>query len=132
MYTDSLGIHNAVKCHFPAILKNYMRNNGLSLAKDFDFVIPHQTSVRAIQSVADGCFAIMQDETTITDIDSVPETLISVDKYGNTSSTSHFIVLHEYLKEGRIKKGSRILFLVMASGIILGALSVTIGKMEVN
>jgi hypothetical protein len=41
-------------------------------------------------------------------------------------------VLYDYLKKGKIKPGSRILLLVLASGIILGIVPVTIGNLEVN
>jgi 3-oxoacyl-[acyl-carrier-protein] synthase-3 len=64
--------------------------------------------------------------------DYVPEILVSLDRYGNTSSTSHFVVMDDYMKKGLIKPGSRVLFMIMASGIILGAVSATFGDFKVH
>ena len=60
----------------------------------------------------------------------LPETLISLDKFGNTASTSHFVVLHEHLTAKRLKKNSKVLFLALASGIVVGFVLATIGKLE--
>lgn len=125
MYTDAMTIHKEVIDRLPDIIYDFIEKYGVS-ADDYDFVIPHQTSGRAIKTAMDLCVPLLKNQDT----DYVPEVLVSLDKVGNTSSTSHFVVMDDYLKRGVIKKGSRILNLVMASGIILGTVSVTLGEMN--
>jgi 3-oxoacyl-[acyl-carrier-protein] synthase III len=127
MHTDAIGIHREVIDRLPNLFKYYIDKLDIS-ADDFDFVIPHQTSSRAIKTTLDICMPMFTRKET----NHFPETLISLDRYGNTSSTSHFVVLYDYLKKGKIKPGSRILLLVLASGIILGIVPVIIGNLEVN
>lgn len=125
MYTDAMTIHKEVIDRLPSIFYEFIDKYGVS-ADDYDFVIPHQTSSRAIKTAMDLCIPLLKNQKT----DYVPEILISLDKVGNTSSTSHFVVMDDYLKRGVIKKGARILNLVMASGIILGTVSVTLGDLN--
>jgi 3-oxoacyl-[acyl-carrier-protein] synthase-3 len=63
-------------------------------------------------------------------LDAIPEALISLDTFGNTASTSHFVVLHKHLAERRLKSNSKILFLALSSGIVVGFILATIGKLE--
>ena len=51
------------------------------------------------------------------------------DRHGNTSSTSHFVVLDDYLRQGKIRAGDRVLMLVLASGIIMGVVAITVGEL---
>lgn len=127
MYTDAINIHKEVIERMPALMAHYLEKLDMS-ADDFDFIIPHQTSSRAIKTAMDLCVPIFRKPPS----NFFPEVLVSLDRYGNTSSTSHFVVLYDYLKQGKIKPGARILFIVMASGIILGIVPVTIGNLEVN
>jgi 3-hydroxy-3-methylglutaryl CoA synthase len=45
---------------------------------------------------------------------------VTVDEFGNTSSTTHFVALWKYLREGRFVKGDRVLLLSIASGLEVG------------
>jgi 3-oxoacyl-[acyl-carrier-protein] synthase-3 len=92
-----------------------------SLAEDYDFAIPHQTSMRAIRIGDRKWSGFFKSK--------VPETLVSVDNFGNTASTSHFLVLCKHLEDQRLGKGSRVLFLALASGITIGFLSATVGEL---
>jgi 3-oxoacyl-[acyl-carrier-protein] synthase-3 len=58
----------------------------------------------------------------------MPESLAVVSEYGNTSSTSHFLVLHEHLKN---RPGGKFLLVPAASGVVTGCLSATISSLEV-
>ncbi|MGD9007039.1 MAG: 3-oxoacyl-[acyl-carrier-protein] synthase III C-terminal domain-containing protein [Desulfobacteraceae bacterium] len=127
MYTDAISIHKQVIDRMPTMMPYYLEKLGMC-ADDFDFVIPHQTSSRAIKTAMDLCIPLFRKGPS----DYFPEVLVSLDRYGNTSSTSHFVVLHDYLERGKIKPGAHIFFIVMASGIILGIVPVTLGNLEVN
>ncbi len=45
--------------------------------------------------------------------------VLTVDEFGNTSSTTHFIALWKYLTEGRFAKNDRVL-LALAAGLEVG------------
>jgi 3-oxoacyl-[acyl-carrier-protein] synthase III len=119
MYTKAMEIHGTVIQRLPPWLSHFAEKHGVSSA-DFEHVIPHQTSERAIRSALALCAETFGD---------IPHICVSLNKFGNTSSTSHFVVLDDYLQQEKIKAGDRILMLVLASGIILGAVSVKIGQL---
>jgi 3-oxoacyl-[acyl-carrier-protein] synthase-3 len=127
MLTDAINIHKKVIDRMPIVMKHYTEKLDIC-ADDFDFIIAHQTSSRAIQTAMDLCVPLFTRPPS----DYFPEVLISLDRYGNTSTTSHFVVLYDYLKQGKIKPGARIFNIVIASGIILGVVPATIGHLEVN
>lgn len=83
-----------------------------------DVIIPHQTSSRAIRK---GGKTLMQYLGT----DRHMEGVSIVDKYGNPSTTSHFVALHETIMDGRVFTGSNIMFMIQASGLIMGQCSYT-------
>jgi 3-oxoacyl-[acyl-carrier-protein] synthase III len=45
---------------------------------------------------------------------------VTVDEFGNTSSTTHFVALWKYLREGRFAENDRIMLLSIASGLEVG------------
>ncbi|MFF3226197.1 3-oxoacyl-ACP synthase III family protein [Nocardia suismassiliense] len=95
--------------------------NGLSREK-FDFCIYHQFSGPVIEYLHDLAGQRFGEP--------VPTALNVLREYGNTGSTSHFLVLHEHLRQQRIPKGSKILMFAQASGIVSGGLAATISRLE--
>jgi 3-oxoacyl-[acyl-carrier-protein] synthase III len=122
MYTRAMEIHAEVIQRLPDTLGYYAEEFSIA-ASDFKAVIPHQTSTRAIKSALELC------ESTF---GKLPETCISLNRLGNTSSTSHVVVLDDYWRQGKLGPGDRILLLILASGIVMGAASITLGQMGVN
>jgi len=120
MYAKALEIHQEVILRLPKIIK-FMMNKHHFTGRDYDYVIPHQTSSRAIQTALELCKRHLEV---------LPEILVSIDKFGNTASTSHFVVLHDHLSRKSLKKNSKIFFMALASGIVIGFVSATIGKLE--
>lgn len=123
MYTRAIDIHHESIKRLPIVIEGLFKKYGKTMS-DIDFAIPHQTSIKAVMSGMKECAKRLEGI--------MPDVLFCVDKYGNTSSTSHFVVLHHYLKEKKIKKGSRIILLSQASGLVLGFIFMTIGELEVN
>jgi 3-oxoacyl-[acyl-carrier-protein] synthase III len=119
MYTDSTGIHQESIQRLPFFLEYFFKKNNIPHG-DFDYFIPHQTSIRAIMLGLKLIGHVIGDATT----------LISVDRFGNTSSTSHFVVLHDHLSQKKLKKNSTVLFTAVASGIVMGCVFATIGGLE--
>ena len=77
---------------------------GLTLA-DIDLLIPHQANIRIIKAVGEQLH--MPPEKVVTNLE----------RYGNTSSASIPLALNEAWGEGRIKKGTRVLFASLGGGL---------------
>ena len=95
----------------PPLVAEAIGEAGISLA-DIDYLIPHQTSARAIRAGTKE-FALRLGA-------SPKHMVMNLEEYGNTSSTTLFVALHKYLEEQRIKKGDRVMLLALASGIEIG------------
>ena len=79
---------------------------------EIDYLIPHQTSARAIKKG-------MKDVSDHLGV-APKHVVVTVDEFGNTASTSHFVALRKYLGEGRFAKEDRVLLLSLASGLEMG------------
>ncbi|MCX5707319.1 MAG: ketoacyl-ACP synthase III [Candidatus Omnitrophica bacterium] len=81
---------------------------GLGL-EDLDLIIPHQANMRIIMAVAKKI--------------GLPEEKIylNIAKYGNMSSACTATALCEAVKEGRIKKGDKVLLDAFGAGLVCGA-----------
>ena len=77
---------------------------GLTLA-DIDLLIPHQANIRIIKAVGEQLH--IPPEKVVTNLE----------RYGNTSSASIPLVLNEAWGEGRIKKGTKVLFATLGGGL---------------
>ncbi|MEM3341141.1 MAG: ketoacyl-ACP synthase III [Thermoplasmata archaeon] len=111
MFTNARMIHKVAIADSPPILKKAFDKVGLSFT-DIDYLIPHQTSERSILSGA------MKLEKYFNQ--SVKNLVVNLREYGNTASTTHFVALNRYLREGKFKKGDRIMLLSFASGLVIG------------
>lgn len=111
MYTDARAIHKvAIEDSLP-LLREALDQAGLAF-DDIDYLIPHQTSARAIKK------GVRQYAERL---GIAPKhVVVTVDEFGNTSSTTHFVALWKYLREGRFVKDDRVLLLALASGLEVG------------
>ena len=120
MYTRARSIHHAAIESSPTLVKEALEPAGLDLG-DIDWFIPHQTSARAIKQG----LRTLEERMGV-----VPRhTVVNVEEYGNTSSTTHFVALHRYLRDGRFQQGDRILLLALASGIEIGVVVLTMDRL---
>ncbi|SEE72728.1 3-oxoacyl-[acyl-carrier-protein] synthase-3 [Streptomyces sp. 2231.1] len=125
MYTDNKEMHAAERLSlWPAFHGDRLTEQGRRFADErYDFVIHHQVGTRfvdVINAVGERVFATL-----------MPKSLSIVDRLANTATTSHYLVLHQALKEGRIPKGSKVLMVPAASGVVTGFLSATVSSLEV-
>lgn len=81
-----------------------LAKSGLSSA-NVDWVIPHQANVRIIEAAMER-FGLPMSKT-----------IVNLDRYGNTSSATVPLVLHEGVKDGRIKDGQQLLFIAFGGGL---------------
>jgi 3-oxoacyl-[acyl-carrier-protein] synthase III len=135
MYTQSSKLQSEALKRMPMHFTNILKKSGLFQAC-FDWIIPHQTSTRAIakgiQVVSKhfgGEMEHFDERYASQDSDAIVKI---VQRYGNTSSTSHFVALCEGVHSGKFKSGDRICLMVQASGITLGTVAFTMGDLKVE
>src|SRR5690606_23773841 len=77
---------------------------GLGIA-DIDLIIPHQANLRIIDAIVERLDFNREN------------VFINLDKYGNTSAAAVAIALDEAHREGRVKRGDRILLVAFGAGL---------------
>jgi 3-oxoacyl-[acyl-carrier-protein] synthase-3 len=111
MYTRARAIHDVAMADGPPLIGEVLDHHGITL-RDVDWLIPHQTSVRAIKA---------GERVLAEQLGGHPgHVVVTVDELGNTASTTLFVALHRYLGERRFAAGDRILLLSVASGLEVG------------
>ncbi len=117
MYTRSRKLQKVAIEDMAPLVSEVIGQAGVDLA-DIDYLIPHQTSARAIrQGVQEFAKRLGAQPKHV---------VVNLEEYGNTSSTTLFVALHKYLEEGRMQKGDRVMLLALASGIEIGIAIFTI------
>ncbi len=93
----------------PAYLGEFCESSGVAPG-EIDWWIFHQANLRIMEGVLKR-FGIPREKT-----------LINLDRYGNTSSASTFLVLDEARREGRIRPGQRVILSSFGAGMTWGAI----------
>jgi len=120
MFTKSRAIHKAATAATPLLLREVLDTAGIALS-DVDHVITHQTSARAIHKGMAQVTAALEDTPR-------HDAVITVDRYGNTASTTHTVALIEELAAGRIKAGETVALIALASGLEIGIVLFTVDE----
>lgn len=121
MFTRARKIHEVAMTDGPALIGDVLAKTGTPIG-EIDWLIPHQTSVRAIRA---GERALAEQ------LGARPRHVaVTVDDYGNTASTTLFLALHRYLGEGRFHAGDKILLLSVASGLEVGVVLFVMDQLE--
>lgn len=122
LYTDNRAMHNADRYRLWTMRqRDFLAERGTTFAdEEFDFVVHHQFSKPA----ADVINVLAAEEFDAV----IPPGLNVLEDYGNTASTSHFVVLDHFLQRGAIPPGSKLLLVPAASGVVAGYLALTLGK----
>jgi len=120
MFTKARTIHQVAIKDTTPLLQEALDATGVRL-DDVDCVIPHQTSARAIRKG-------MKEVSTA--IGGAPrhDAVVTVDRYGNTASTTHTVALVEELQAGRLHAGDRIALVALASGLEIGVVLLTLDE----
>jgi 3-oxoacyl-[acyl-carrier-protein] synthase-3 len=124
MFTDARGIHKAAMSNTPLLLHEVLDAVGISI-HDIDHVITHQTSARAIRKGMAKMAASFGDMPR-------HDAVITVDRYGNTASTTHTVALVEELEAGHIRPGETVALIALASGLEIGVVLLTLDEELVN
>lgn len=118
LVTKARGLQRKGNEHFPFYFKQTLDASGWSLG-DLQHIIPHQVSVRGIENGIRAVGRFMDGP--------LPDIVRCVaDHYGNTSTTSHFAVMHDFIRSGQIKTGDKLLLVSGASGIVISHATLTL------
>jgi 3-oxoacyl-[acyl-carrier-protein] synthase III len=120
MFTKARAIHQVAIADTPPLLGEALDAAGLRI-DDIDHVIPHQTSARAIRK---GMSLLAES------LGGAPRNpaVVTVDRYGNTASTTHVVALVEELDAGRLHAGDRVALVALASGLEIGFVFFTVDE----
>lgn len=84
---------------------------GTDITKDdIDWFIPHQANVRIIETAAKKLDVPMD------------KFIVTLDRYGNTSSASIPLALYEAVSDGRIKRGQKLAIIGFGAGLTYGGI----------
>jgi 3-oxoacyl-[acyl-carrier-protein] synthase-3 len=120
MFTKARTIHRVAMEDAPPLLEEVLEDSGMHLA-DIDYLIPHQTSARAIRGGERALAARFGGGAR--------HTVVNVEELGNTASTTHFLALHRYLTEKRFQIGDKVMLLALASGLEIGIIVLVIDEL---
>ena len=98
---------HAVRCMEEAAMKA-LEISGIPMNK-LNWLIPHQANIRIIDFLARRLLLPME------------QVVVTIDKYGNTSSASVPISLDEAVRDGRIKRGDSVLLVAFGAGFTWGS-----------
>ena len=111
LMTKARGLQKTGAEHFPAYLKKTVEESGWTM-NDINHGIAHQVSVGGVIKGIKAVNKFLGKKIPF-------RFLYNVEKVGNTTTTSHFLVLHEFLLNHTIRKDHNILFVSGASGIVI-------------
>lgn len=77
--------------------------------KDIDWIIPHQANMRIIESLADRLKAPKE------------KVVVTIERFGNTSSSTIPIAMTEAIKANQIKRGDIVLLTAFGAGLTYGS-----------
>lgn len=91
--------------------------------KELDHLISHQTAQKAIDKLYEvnhlSQRSILHEGNVVNNLS----------ERGNTASTSHFVALWDYIQNGRVRSGDRLLFAVQGSGMTIGTAAYTLDEL---
>jgi 3-oxoacyl-[acyl-carrier-protein] synthase III len=73
------------------------------------YLVPHQANLRIIDATAER-MGLSKDKV-----------MINIDKYGNTTAATIPLCLTEYYREGKIKKGDKLVLAAFGAGYTWGS-----------
>lgn len=93
---------------FPEVIEETLQKAELS-AEDVDLYVCHQANTRILESARER-FGLSPDRLPI-----------NMDRYGNTVAASAPLLFHELRTAGRVREGSRVMFLAFGAGLTWGS-----------
>lgn len=108
LYQDGKAVFKVAVKGMADISYEIMQKNNLT-ADDIAYLVPHQANLRIINATAER-MGLSSDKV-----------MINIYKYGNTTAATIPLCLVEYYRDGKIKKGDKLIFAAFGAGFTWGA-----------
>ncbi len=108
LYQDGKAVYKVAVIGMADVSYELMKKNNLT-SDDIAFLVPHQANKRIIDATGNRMGL---------DSDKV---MINIDKYGNTTAATIPLCLVEYYRDGRIKKGDKLILSAFGAGYTWGS-----------
>jgi 3-oxoacyl-[acyl-carrier-protein] synthase-3 len=108
LYQDGKAVFKVASTSMADVTLEVVERNGFRI-QDISLIIPHQANLRIIEAVAKR-LGIPREQV-----------LINIDRYGNTTSATIPMGLHEATRSGRVKKGDLVVLTSFGGGYTWGA-----------
>lgn len=108
IYQDGKAVFKVAVKGMADISYEIMQKNNLT-AEDIAFLVPHQANLRIIDATAER-MGISKDKV-----------MINIDRYGNTTAATIPLCLVEYYRNGKVKKGDKLILSSFGAGYTYGA-----------
>jgi len=109
IYQDGKAVFKVAVKGMADISYEIMQKNKLT-SEDITYLVPHQANLRIISATADR-MGISQDKV-----------MINIERYGNTTAATIPLCLVEYYRNGKIKKGDKLILSAFGAGYTWGAI----------
>jgi 3-oxoacyl-[acyl-carrier-protein] synthase-3 len=108
IYQDGKAVFKVAVKGMADVSYEIMQKNKLT-AEDIAYLVPHQANLRIIDATAER-MGISKDKV-----------MINIQKYGNTTAATIPSCLVEYYREGKIKKGDKLILAAFGAGFTWGS-----------
>lgn len=108
IFQDGKVVFKAAVKGMADISYDLMQKNNLK-GDDIAYLVPHQANLRIIDATAER-MGVGRDKV-----------MINIDRYGNTTSATIPLCVVEYYRDGKLKKGDKLIFAAFGAGYTWGA-----------
>ncbi len=108
IYQDGKAVFKVAVKGMADVSYEIMQKNNLK-AEDVAYLVPHQANLRIIDATAERMGL------------SKEKVMINIDKYGNTTAATIPLCLTEYYRNGKLKKGDKIILAAFGAGYTWGS-----------
>ena len=108
IYQDGKAVFKVAVKGMADVSYEIMEKNNLK-SDDVAYLVPHQANLRIIDATAER-MGLSKDKV-----------MINIDKYGNTTAATIPLCLTEYYRDGRIKKGDKLVLAAFGAGYTWGS-----------
>ncbi|QQS37441.1 MAG: ketoacyl-ACP synthase III [Ignavibacteriales bacterium] len=108
LYQDGKAVFKVAVKGMADISYEIMKKNNLT-SDDVAYLVPHQANLRIISATAER-MGIEKEKV-----------MINIDKYGNTTAATIPLCLVEYYRQGKIKKGDKLILAAFGAGFTWGS-----------
>ena len=108
IYQDGKAVFKVAVKGMADVSVDLMERNNLK-SEDIAFLVPHQANLRIIDATANR-MGVSKEKVTM-----------NIQKYGNTTAATIPLCLAEYYRDGKIKKGDKLILAAFGAGFTWGA-----------